>query len=187
MKALIFASAVAALLAVPAVAQETPKTTTVDRPNYGVTRTISRDPATGTLSRDTQIMRKSDGAIANSSFDLARTANGVTSSRSRTGFDGTTRSSDFQRTRTDAGFNTTGNVVGRNGETYTYNGSRNRGENGVDFNRTLTNGAGEALFNRQGTRARGNGEARSRPTAGGERRGRQGGMRAGGMGRRGRN
>lgn len=148
MKAIILTATVAAFAATVASAAPVTRTTTVDRPNYEGSRTIVRDKAAGTVARDTEVTRKSDGATATREYDRARTETGVTASGSSTGFDGKTRSFDYTRTRTDTGYTATGRATGRDGQTYTGTGSRTRTETGYVGNRNIVNGAGATVYNR---------------------------------------
>jgi len=66
MNKILLVPALAAILAVPALAEPVTKTVTIDRPNIDGTRTITRDKEAGTLSVDTQVTRASDGATASS-------------------------------------------------------------------------------------------------------------------------
>lgn len=133
-------------------------TGTIDTPAYSGSRTVTRDPAAGTLSRDTELMRKSDGAVATSSFDRQKTGTGVTASGSQTGFGGNTRSFDYARERTGNGVTATGTAIGRGGQTYNYDAARTRTADGYTNSRTVTNGAGETLYSRSATGSRAGGQ-----------------------------
>lgn len=85
MKRLLFIAPLA-LIALPAHAQSS-RSTTVDRPNYQGSRTVTRD-GQGNVSRGTSVVRKSDGAIASHSYNRARSDGGWSSSRASTGFRG---------------------------------------------------------------------------------------------------
>jgi hypothetical protein len=148
MKAIILTAAVAALAASAAIAEPVTRTTTVDKPNYEGSRVIVRDKAAGTVSRDTEVTRKSDGATATREYDRARTDTGVTASGSATGFNGKTRSFDYERTRTDTGFTANGTATGRNGQTYTGTANRTRTDTGYASNRNVVNGNGATVYNR---------------------------------------
>jgi hypothetical protein len=97
MKALLLAG-MGALLATGAVAQT--RTQTFDGPKFEGSRTVTRDREAGTLSRDVEVTRKSDGAVATRSFDRQRTENGVTASGGATNFKGQTRNWSYERERT---------------------------------------------------------------------------------------
>jgi hypothetical protein len=128
MKYLILAG-VAFLASGVATAQT--RTQTFDGPRYSGERTTVRDRDAGTSSRDLEVTRKSDGAVATRSFDRPRTENGYTASGAATGFDG---------------------------RSYAYSGSGQRTADGFTRNQNLRNGAGETLFNRDVTVSRANGQ-----------------------------
>lgn len=151
------AFALAGILPLGAQAQVT-RTTTTDRPNYEVNRTLTRDPATGTASRDTQVVRKSDGAVATSSVNRSRSADGRSYSASQTGFGGRTRSVDYDRTRTENGYTASGSATGRGGRTVNYAADRNRTGTGFTANRSLTGGNGRTLYSNQRSFSRDNGQ-----------------------------
>lgn len=75
-----------ALIALTAHAQSS-SSTTVDRPNYQGTRTVTRD-GQGDVSRSTNVTRKADGATASHSYDRVRSDGGWTATRASTGFRG---------------------------------------------------------------------------------------------------
>lgn len=158
MKTVLIVLTVASLGATAAFAEPRTRTTTFEGPNATGTRTTVRDPAAGTLSRDTSVTRASDGATATRTYDRARTESGVTASGSATGFGGKTRSFDYERTRTDTGFTATGTATGRNGRTYDYSGARTRdGAGGYTANQSVTSG-GASLYNRNVVQTRSNGQ-----------------------------
>lgn len=148
--------AVLGLLAAPALAGT--RTTTWDNDKFSGTRTIVHDRETGTHSRDAEITRKSDGAVATRSYDRQRTDTGFTASGTATGFNGRTRSFDLERTRTHGGSTTSGHYTGRRGETYNLSGSRSRTGNGFVANRNITNSRGATVYNRDVMVARANGQ-----------------------------
>lgn len=115
MKSLLLIAPFAALIAVPAHAQST-RTTTIDKPNYDGTRTVTRDGA-GSVSRDTDVTRKSDGATASRDYDRTRTADGYSATGSATGFNGRSASYAGSRTRTDTGYTASQSVTGSGGTT----------------------------------------------------------------------
>ena len=156
MKKFLLVPALAAILAGPVMAEPVTKTVTIDRPNYDGTATIVRDKEAGTLSRDTQVTRASDGAIATREFDRARTADGFTASGSATNFDGETRSFERTRTRTDTGSSTSGSYTTRGGETYTTSGNRTRTDTGFTANQNIKDNTGATVFNRDVTATRAN-------------------------------
>lgn len=159
MHKLLFASALAAAIAAPALAEPRTRTVTVDRPNYEGSRTTVRDPQAGLVSHDAKVTRKSDGATATRSYDRARTDTGFTASGSATGFDGKTRSFESTRTRTENGSVTNGTYTGRGGETYTLSGSRARGEGSFTANQNVVkNSSGETIYNRDVRATRANGQ-----------------------------
>lgn len=150
--------ALAAILAVPALAEPVTKTITIDRPNVDGTRTIVRDKDAGTLSVDTQVTRASDGATATREFDRARTEDGFTASGSSTNFAGETRSFERTRTRTDTGSTTSGSYTTPSGETYTTSGNRTRSDTGFTANQNIKDSAGTTVFNRDVSVARVDGQ-----------------------------
>jgi len=150
--------ALAAILAVPALAEPVTRTVTIDRPNGDGTRTIVRDKDAGTLSSDTQVTRASDGATASREYDRTRTADGFTVSGSSKGFNGQTRSFERARTRTDSGSTTSGSYTARGGETYTTSGSRTKTDTGFTANQNIKDSAGTTVFNRDVTASRENGQ-----------------------------
>lgn len=158
MKTILTVPALLALVAAPALAEPQTKTVTIDRPNYEGSRTVTRDPEAGTLQRDAEVTRKSDGATAERHFERTRTDDGFTASGSATGFNGKTRSFEIDRTRTDSGSTTNGSYTTRGGETYVVTGNRARTETGFTANQHVANGAGEAVYNRDVTVARANGQ-----------------------------
>jgi hypothetical protein len=148
MKAMTLIVGIAALTATAATAEHVTRTVTVDKPNYEGTRVTVRDKAEGTVTRDTDVTRKSDGATASRDYSRDRTETGVVASGSATGFNGKTRSFDYERTRTDSGFTANGNATGRNGQTYDYSADRTRTDTGYVSNRNVVNGDGRTLYNR---------------------------------------
>lgn len=158
MKTALIALTIASLGATAAFAEPRTRTTAFDGPNATGSRVTVRDPAAGTLSRDTSVTRTSDGATATRTYDRARTDTGVSASGSATGFGGKTRSFDYDRTRTDTGYTATGTATGRNGRTYDYSADRTRdGAGGYTGNRSVTSG-GESLYNRNVVQTRSNGQ-----------------------------
>lgn len=128
MKTLFIAVGAVALTAAPALAQST-RTTTVDTPRFEGERTVSRDRAAGTVSKDATLTRKRDGATATRTYDRQRTENGFTASGSRTGFGGRTGSFDYERVRDGrGGFTSTGTATNRRGETFSGSRTVTRGE-----------------------------------------------------------
>lgn len=158
MKAMILIASVAVLAATAVHAEPVTKTTTVDRPNYEGTRVVSRDKAAGTVTRGTDVTRKSDGATASRDYSRTRTDTGFTASGSSTGFNGKTSSFDATRTRTDTGYTSTGTATGRNGQTYTLSGNRTRTENGYTSNHNVVNGSGATVYNRDASVSRVDGQ-----------------------------
>ena len=158
MNKFLLVPALAAILAGPAFAEPVTKTVTIDRPNYDGTRTTVIDKDAGTLSRDTQVTRASDGATATRSFDRARTDTGFTASGSSTNFDGKTRSFEQTRTHTDAGSTSSGSYTTRGGETYTTSGNRARTDTGFTANQNIKDSAGTTVYNRDVTATRADGQ-----------------------------
>ncbi len=158
MKRYFVLAALVAALATPAFADPVTKTVTIDKPNFEGTRTIVRDREAGTLARDSEVTRKSDGATATRSFDRARTDDGVTASGSGTNFRGQTRSFNLDRSRTETGSATNGSYTGRGGNSFDVAGSRTRTDTGFTANRSVTNAAGERVFNRDRSVSRADGQ-----------------------------
>lgn len=153
MKSLYLFASLAVFAAIPAHAQSS-RTTTIDRPNYEGSRTVSRDGAGG-VTRDTDVTRKSDGATASRDYQRNLNATGATATASRTGFDGRTASAQASRTRTGTGSVTTGSVTGPGGNSYGYTGSRTRTGYGHTASQSVTNGSGATLWSRDAAVARG--------------------------------
>jgi hypothetical protein len=158
MNKFLLVPAIAAILAGPALAEPVTKTVTIDRPNYDGTRTTVIDKDAGTLARDTQVTRASDGATATRSYDRTRTDTGFTDSGSATNFNGETRSFERTRTRTDTGSSTDGSYTTRGGETYTTSANRNRTETGYTANQNIKDSAGATVFNRDVAATRADGQ-----------------------------
>ena len=156
MKSLLFIAPLAAFVALPAHAQSS-RTVTVDRPNYEGTRTVTRD-GQGSISRDTDVTRKSDGATASRDYDRTVTADGWTASGSATGFAGRTRSFDAAHTRGGGSASTTATATGPNGGTLNYAGARTRTGTGYTRSQSLTTGSGRSLYARDVEVSRANGQ-----------------------------
>lgn len=160
MKSLFLVAPLAMIAALPAYAQSS-RTTSVDRPNYEGTRTVSRD-GEGTVTRDTDVTRKSDGATASHDYTRTATGDGWTANGSTTGFNGQTSSASASKVRNANGSVTTGTATGPNGNTYGYSGSRTRTGNGYTASQSVTNGDGSTLWSRNKAVARGpNGSVRA--------------------------
>lgn len=154
MTKLIWAGAAALLVTTAAVAEPVTKTITIDTPKYEGEKVVTRDREAGTVSKDAELTRKSDGAIATREYDRARTGDGFTASGSRTQFDGDTRSWDYQRSRTPNGWNAAGNVTGFNGKSYDYDARLRRGEHRVGKSQVLRNESGKVVAARRTVRPR---------------------------------
>ena len=150
----LLAGIAAVLIAPTAAADPVTKTITVDTPRYEGTKTITRDQEAGSLSRDAELTRKSDGAVATRDYDRQRTDTGVTASGSTTRFNGDTRSFDYERTRTAHGYNATGTVTRFNGQTYDYSAKLRRGEYRVGKSQVLRNSSGQVVAARRTVRPR---------------------------------
>src|SRR5262245_21728929 len=149
MNKFLLAGVAAALIAPAAMADPVTRTVTIDTPRYEGTRTVTRDQEAGSLSRDTDVTLKSDGATASRDYDRQRTDTGVTESGSTTRFNGDTRSFDYERTRTAHGYNATGTVTGFNGNTYDYSAKLRRGEYRVGRTQVLRNDSGQIVAARR--------------------------------------
>ena len=126
----ILTLAAAGLIAAPALAQQT-KTVTIDTPRYEGTHTTERDRAEGSLARETDLVRKRDGATASRDFARQRTDEGVTRDRTSTAFQGRTATSHYERERTAHGWQASGERVQRDGDVITYRGQARAGEHRV--------------------------------------------------------
>lgn len=147
---------VAAILIVPGAALADPvtKTWTVDTPRYEGTKTVTRDREEGTVAKDAELTRKSDGAVATREYDRARTDSGFAASGSRTQFDGDTRSWDYQRTRTANGYDAQGSLTRFNGQSYDYDAKVRRGEHRVGRVQVVRNDSGQVVAARKTIRPR---------------------------------
>ena len=157
---LMMTSLVIAATATTGAQAQSSQTQTIDRPNYEITRTDTRDAAAGTASRDLQVVRKSDGAVATSSLDRTRDGAGTSSiTASQTGFDGQSRNANLARMRTDTGTSVTGSATGRDGRSLDYSAGRTRTDDGISSNRLLTTSEGRS-FGKERTRTREQGQFR---------------------------
>ena len=154
MTKLFLAGAAAAMIATAAFADPVTKTITVDTPKYEGSKTIIRDKEAGTLSRDSEVTRKSDGAVATRDYDRQRTDTGFTASGSATRFNGDTRSFDYERTRTPHGYNAEGTLTRFNGNTYDYDAKLRAGENRIGRSQVLRNDNGRIVAARRTVRPR---------------------------------
>ncbi len=154
MTKLIWAGAAALMVTSVAVAEPITRTYTVDTPNYEGVKTVTRDKEAGTVSKDAELSRLSDGAVATREYDRSRTDTGVVASGSTTRFNGDTRSFDYERNRTAHGYNAEGSVTRFNGETYDYNAKLRRGEYRVGRSQVLRNDSGQVVAARQTVRPR---------------------------------
>ena len=100
------------------------------------------------MSKDSELIRKSDGAVATREYDRQRTETGWTASGSTTRFNGDTRSFDNTGTRTRHGYTAEGSVTGFNGQSYDYDARLKRGQNGYVKKQTLTNSDGKKVASR---------------------------------------
>ena len=158
MNKLLIAAIASTLFAGGALADPVTKTVTIDKPNFEGSRTVVRDKEAGTLSRDSELTRKSDGATAMRSYDRARTDDGFTASGNSTNLRGQTRSFNLDRSRNQTGATTTGTYTGRGGETYGLSGNRTRTDTGFTANQSVTNSAGERVYNRDRSVSRAGGQ-----------------------------
>lgn len=154
MNVLMLGGLAAILTTSAALAEPVTRTYTVDTPNYEGSKTVTRDREAGTVSKDSELTRKSDGASATRSYDRARTADGFVASGSTTRFNGDTRSFDYQRTRTQNGWNADGNITGFNGKSYDYSAKLRRGEYRVGKSQVLRNDQGKVVAARRTVRPR---------------------------------
>lgn len=154
MTKLIWAGAAALMTTTAALADPVTRTYTVDTPNYEGEKTVTRDREAGTVAKDAELTRKSDGATATREYDRARTDTGVVASGSTTRFNGDTRNFDYARSRTEHGYNAEGSVTRFNGETYDYNARVRRGEYRVARTQVLRNDSGQVVAARRTVRPR---------------------------------
>ena len=154
MTKLILAGAAALLATTAAYADPVTRTYTIDTPKYEGEKVVTRDREAGTVSKDAELTRKRDGAVATREYDRARTDTGFTASGSRTQFDGDTRRWDYQRTRTQNGWNAEGTATGFNGKSHNYNAKLRRGEHRVGKSQVLRNENGRVVAARQTVRPR---------------------------------
>ncbi len=159
MRIILTIPALVLVVAGPATAEPRTRTATFDTPRAEGSRTTVIDRAAGTVSRDAEATRKSDGATASRSYDRVRTDTGFTASGSATGFAGRTRSFETTRTRTENGSTTSGTYTGRGGETYTLSGNRARGQGSFSANQSVTrNSTGQTVFARDVSATRSGGQ-----------------------------
>ncbi|MEP6785718.1 MAG: hypothetical protein ABI898_08245 [Sphingomonadales bacterium] len=158
MKKFAYLALGATILASAATAEPVTRTTTYDGSKYEGTRVVTRDSATGTVTRDSDSTRKSDGATASRDYTRTRADGSVTAAGSETGFAGKTRSFDYARTRTDTGYTASGTATGRNGQTYALSGQGARTDTGYTRDKTITNGSGKTLYDRSVVATRADGQ-----------------------------
>jgi len=154
MNKLMLGGLAAILIAPAALAEPVTRTYTIDTPKVEGEKTVVRDKEAGTVAKDAELTRKSDGAVATRQFDRARTDSGAVASGSTTRFNGDTRSFDYERNRTAHGYNADGSVTRFNGETYDYNARLRRGENRVARTQVLRNDSGNVVVARRVVRPR---------------------------------
>lgn len=144
----------AMLAATAALADPVTRTYTIDTPKYEGEKTVTRDREAGTVAKDSELTRKSDGAVAIREYDQARTDTGFTASGSRTQFDGDTRSWDYERTRTENGWNAQGSLTRFNGQSFDYDARLRRGEHRVAKSQVLRNDQGKVVAAKRTVRPR---------------------------------
>lgn len=127
--------AAAGLAATPALAQQS-RTVTVDAPRYEGTRTSEYDRDARTLTSETDLTRKSDGATASSNLVRQRTEEGITRERASSDFHGRTSNTSYQRRRTADGWESEGQHVRRNGSVADYTGQGTRTDTGYTAHQT---------------------------------------------------
>ena len=154
MNKLLLGGLAATLVAPAALAEPVTRTYTIDTPKVEGTKTVTRDREAGTVAKDSELTRKSDGATATREYDRAKTENGSVASGSRTQFDGNTRSWDYERTRTAHGYNAEGSLTRFNGKSYEYDARVRRGENRVARSQVLRNENGRVVAARKTVRPR---------------------------------
>jgi len=154
MNKLMLGGLAAILIAPAALAEPVTRTYTIDTPKVEGEKTVVHDKEAGTVTKDAELTRKSDGAVATREYDRARTDTGAVASGSTTRFNGDTRSFDYERTRTAHGYNADGSVTRFNGETYDYNAKLRRGEYRVARSQVLRNDQGKVVAARRTVRPR---------------------------------
>ena len=132
---IVLALAAAGLTATPALAQAS-RTVAMDGPRYEATRSSAYDRDEQSLSRETEVTRKSDGATANSTFERQRTEDGVTRDRATTDFAGRESSTSYERHRTSEGWESEGQHVRHDGTVADYTGQGTRTETGYVAHQT---------------------------------------------------
>lgn len=154
MRKLMLGGVAAILMAPAALAEPITRTYTIDTPKVEGSKTVVRDREAGTVAKDAELTRKSDGAVATREYDRARTDTGFVASGSTTRFNGDTRSFDYERTRTAHGYNAEGSVTRFNGETYEYSAKLRRGQHRVARTQVLRNDSGKVVAARRVVRPR---------------------------------
>jgi hypothetical protein len=148
MTKLIWAGAAALLMTAAAVAEPVTTTYTIDNDKISGTKTVTRDQQAGTVSKDSELTRLSDGAVATREYDRARTESGWAASGSTTRFNGDTRSFENVGTRNQNGYTAEGSVTGYNGQAYGYDARGHKTGNGYVRHQTLTNQDGKKVAGR---------------------------------------
>lgn len=158
MKTALTLATIAALVAVPAAAQQT-RTKTYDGPNVSAETTTTVDREAGTIDRDRSATNKNTGETASSTFNRQRTETGAVVSGSQTGFKGRTRGFEGERVRNENGSTFEGTATGRGGQEYGLFGSRSRdGQGNSSASQRVTNSAGDTVYGRDRTTTRSNGQ-----------------------------
>lgn len=154
MTKLIWAGAAALMVTSAVLAEPVTRTYTIDTPKYEGAKTVTRDKEAGTVAKDAELTRLSDGAVATREYDRSRTDTGAVASGSTTRFNGDRRSFDYERNRTAHGYNANGSVTRYNGETYDYSAKLRRGEYRVGRSQVLRNDSGQVVAARRAVRPR---------------------------------
>lgn len=139
----------AALLSVPALAEPVSRTVTIETPRFEGSRTVTRDREAGLLSREAELTRLSDGAVASRDYQRQRTESGIVASGSKTRFNGDTRSFEYERNRTPNGYVASGSATGFNGKSYSYDARFRKGENGWARGQIVRNSDGKPVAGRK--------------------------------------
>lgn len=151
---LILGGAAALAIAGPALADPVTRTYTFDTPRFEGSKTVTRDREEHMVARDTEVVRKSDGAVATREYDRDRNAGGIVASGSRSQFDGDSRSWNYEASRTARGYNAEGSLTRYNGSSYDYTAKVRRGENRVARSQVLRNDNGRVVAARRTVRPR---------------------------------
>lgn len=154
MKILALAGLAGLVAGSAALADPVTRTITYDGVRYDGMRTVTRDRHEGTIAKNWEVTRASDGTTASREYDRSRTDSGFVASGSRTQFDGDTRNWEYERVRTANGYNADGSFTRYNGKSYDYTANVRRGEHRVGKRQVLRNENGNVVAARKVVRPR---------------------------------